>query len=171
MLLRCMELSALSLGNALNEEEHLFYLNYKVFIVLQHFSCVAGNVAVLEDSELCPTADNGLADAVWGGLTVLFYTIYSDIYKSGSAGKNGTMSVLLRNGHHCSLSIQSNIGSGEGNYTFPSQFLYNIYYLNFLMSFNCIGQFEKVMLLPFFFSYSVGTWKQCILSTGLQWEE
>ena len=171
MLLRCMKVPELSLSNALNEEKYLFHLNCKVLIMLQHFSCVAGNVAVLEDRELRPTADKRQADSVWGGLTGLFYTIHWDFYKSGSAGKNGAMSVLLGNRHHWTLNIQSNIGSGEGKYTFPPQFLYNIYYLNFLMSFNSIRQFEKVMLLPFFFSYSFGSWKQCLLSTGLQWEE
>lgn len=63
MLLRCIKGLELSIGNALNEEDHLFYLNCKVSIVL-HFSCVAGNVAILEGSELGPTADNRQADTM-----------------------------------------------------------------------------------------------------------
>lgn len=157
MLLRCIKVFELSLGNALNEKKHLFYQNCRVLFVLQHFSCVAGNVTVLEDSELDLTADNRQADSVWGGLTGRFHTVHSDFYKSGSAGKNGVMSVLLGSRHYWSLNTQSNIGSGEGKYTLPPQFLYNVYYHNFLISFNCISQFEKVTLLPFFFSYSVGT--------------
>jgi len=64
MLLRCVKVSELSLGNALTAEEHLFYLNCRVLIVSQHCSSVAGNVAVLEDSELGPTADDRQADSV-----------------------------------------------------------------------------------------------------------